>query len=221
MTEFEQPLPPLRTRLEPFLEDIGLTWTVDDVRLQEWRAALKAAGPFRGTERWRAAVQVVSSAPNKMPPRDIAERTVRVVKEWQTAKDRVRTLAQVSRHQACDLIRARRSETGEGPLWRELAAHFGVTEPADVRQFVWQLRKIGAVQFSHERGSLDVADPATAATEAGWSHAEWARVIREHMTHGSRRDTGGARPDHSRATRAESTHARTSDSETNTSAERS
>lgn len=177
----KKPLPPLRTRLQPFLDDIGSTRSAEHEALSNWRPALKAAGPFRDTVRWRAAVQVVRLAPGKLPPPDVTEQVGRVLAERQIAKDRVRAIAVKNRAEACDLIRATRVTTGMGPLWRELAANFGVTSPVDTRVFIWHLRKIGAVQFTRERGSLDLADPATAAEEANWSSSKWAQVIREHM----------------------------------------
>lgn len=45
-TDHEQPLPPLRTRLQPFLDDVGSSRSAVDEPLSRWRAALKAAGPF-------------------------------------------------------------------------------------------------------------------------------------------------------------------------------
>lgn len=176
-----KPLPPLRTRLQPFLDDIGSSRSAEHETLANWRPALKAAGPFRDTARWRAAVQVVRSAPGKLPPPDVTEQVGRVLAEREVAKDRVRAIAVKNRAEACDFIRATRARTGMGPLWRELAAHFGVTNPVDARVFIWHLRKIGAVQFTRERGSLDLADPATAAEEAKWRSNKWAQVIREHM----------------------------------------
>lgn len=186
-------LPPLRTRLQPFLDDIDSSDSAEEVDLAEWRAALKAAGPFQGTERWRAAANVVSNSPGKMPPADVRERTLREIEDRQAAKNSVRALAETHKDEAREYIRATRAATGLGPLWREQAARFGVTKPVDMRVFIWHLRKIGAVGFTQERGSLDLADPATAAAEAQWSSQTWAKVIREHMAVGSPFDFGHSR----------------------------